>query len=69
MIGLLGDFNHTRLIATHDLDLVIDVCPRTIVLYRGVVAADGPTQEIFRDEALLERCNLESPLSMQRFRS
>ena len=65
LIGLLGDFTHSRLIATHDLDLVLDVCPRTIVLYQGEVAADGPTREIFSDTALLERCNLESPLCMQ----
>ncbi|MDO9508335.1 MAG: ABC transporter ATP-binding protein [Thermovirgaceae bacterium] len=69
LIGLLGDFTHTRLIATHDLDLVLDVCPRTIVLHRGEIAADGHTEEIFRDEGLLERCSLEPPLCMQGVRS
>jgi len=65
LIDLLVGFPHTRLIAAHDLDLVLDVCPRTIVLHRGEVAADGPTLEIFRDKVLLERCSLEPPLSLQ----
>lgn len=68
LIGLLGNFTHTRLIATHDLDLVLDICPRTIILHRGEVAADGPTREIFSDEGLLGRCDLEPPLCMQKSR-
>lgn len=65
LIGLLRDFRHTRIFTSHDLDMVLDLCDRTIVLNEGVVAADGPTLEIFRDEALLARCRLEKPLSMQ----
>ncbi len=63
LINLLGTFHHTKIIATHDLDLVLDLCPRTIVMHRGSVAADGPTGAIFADDALLERCHLERPLS------
>lgn len=66
LIGLPGDFTHTRLIATHDL--VLHVCPRTIILHRGKVAAKGPTPEIFRNEGLLRRCDLEPPVCMQRVR-
>jgi cobalt/nickel transport system ATP-binding protein len=65
LIDLLKKFTHTRLIATHDLDLVLDVCPRTIVLHEGTVAEDGPTVEIFRDLDLLQRCRLEPPLRLQ----
>lgn len=65
LINLLKGFEHTKIIATHDLDMVVDVCERTIVLSEGRVAADGPTLEIFSDEALLARCNLEKPLRMQ----
>jgi len=65
LIALLGEFSHTRIIATHDLDLVLDLCPRTIVLHEGRVRADGPTLEIFRDAALLAECRLEKPLQMQ----
>ena len=63
LIEQLKSFQHTKIIATHDLDLVLDVCPRTIIVLQGKVAADGPTSEVFSDLPLLERCNLEQPLS------
>ncbi len=66
LMALVKEFHHTRLIASHDLDMVAEVCERTIVLHEGRVAADGATHEIFRDGALLARCRLEKPLSMQR---
>lgn len=65
LIQLLHDFHHTKIFTSHDLDMVLDVCQRTIVLHDGVVAADGPTEEIFRDERLLAACRLEKPLSLQ----
>jgi cobalt/nickel transport system ATP-binding protein len=63
LIALLRSFSHTKVIATHDLDLVLDVCSRVLVLHRGQVAADGPPARIFGDTALLARCHLEPPLS------
>jgi cobalt/nickel transport system ATP-binding protein len=65
LIGLLRDFRHTRIFTSHDLDMVLELCERTIVLKDGQVRADGPTLEIFQDEALLAECRLEKPLSMQ----
>jgi cobalt/nickel transport system ATP-binding protein len=65
LIALLREFHHTKIIATHDLDLVLDLCERTIVLHGGKVMADGPTGEIFADDRLLATCRLEKPLSMQ----
>ena len=65
LIELLKTFEHSLIIATHDLDLVLDLCPRTIVLKEGRVAADGPTREIMADEELLAACNLEKPLRLQ----
>jgi len=65
LIGLLKSFHHTRIIASHDLDLVLDVCERTIIIHEGEVTADGPTAEIFQDEALLARSHLEKPLRLQ----
>jgi len=65
LISLLGEFTHTRIFATHDLDMVLELCPRTIVMHGGRVTADGPTVDIFRDDALLSRWGLERPLSMQ----
>ena len=65
LIGLLREFRHTRIFTSHDLDMVLDVCPRTIVLFEGTVMADGPTGDIFADDALLSKCRLERPLAMQ----
>jgi cobalt/nickel transport system ATP-binding protein len=65
LMGLLREFRHTRIFTSHDLDMVLDLCERTIVLHEGEVKADGPTIVIFRDDALLARCRLERPLSMQ----
>jgi cobalt/nickel transport system ATP-binding protein len=65
IIAILKEFTHTKIIATHDLDLVLDLCPRTIVLNNGQVRSDGLTLEIFRDDELLAECHLERPLSMQ----
>ena len=61
LINLLGDMQRTMLIATHDLRLVRDLCPRTVVLDEGRIAADGPTGDILADEALLEAHGLEKP--------
>ncbi|KIE42697.1 MULTISPECIES: energy-coupling factor ABC transporter ATP-binding protein [Geobacter] len=65
LMGLLRDFSHTKIITSHDLDMVMDLCERTIVLRGGKVAADGPTREIFGNDELLAACRLERPLSMQ----
>ncbi|RMG57302.1 MAG: ABC transporter ATP-binding protein [Deltaproteobacteria bacterium] len=65
LIGLLRKFEHTKIIASHDLDLILDVCERSIVIREGEVAADGPTEEILTDKGLMEENNLELPLSLQ----
>jgi cobalt/nickel transport system ATP-binding protein len=65
LIAQLRLFEHTKIVASHDLDLVLDVCDRTIVLAAGRVAADGPTREVLDDGPLLARCRLERPLRLQ----
>lgn len=65
LIGLVTTFEHTRIIATHDLDLVLDLCSRTLVMRRGRVVAGGPTEELLRDTVLLEESQLELPLRLQ----
>jgi cobalt/nickel transport system ATP-binding protein len=65
LIELLKTFSHTKIIATHDLDMAIDVCDRTIVICEGVITADGSTLKLLRDETLLEQSGLEKPLRMQ----
>lgn len=59
LIGLLQELPQTMLAATHDLRLVAEVFPRTIILNGGQVVADGPTVELLSDEQLLEAHGLE----------
>ncbi len=65
LIAQLREFEHTKIIASHDLDLVHDVCRRTIVLDGGTVAADGPTAEVLTRRDVLARARLEPPLRLQ----
>jgi len=65
LIQLLKTFDHSKIIASHDLDMVLEVCERTIILENGRIAADGKTQELLTDEKLLEENGLEKPLSLQ----
>ena len=62
----MAELPHTKVIATHDLDLVLDLCDRVIILRRGEVFADGKPMELFRNPELMEEAGLEIPLSMQR---
>jgi cobalt/nickel transport system ATP-binding protein len=65
LIELLKTFKHSKIIATHDLDMVLDICERTIIINNGKIEADGPTVDIFQDEKLLNNCHLEKPLRLQ----
>jgi len=65
LMTLLKDFRHTKIFTSHDLDMVLELCERTIVLHDGEIIADGPTLDIFCDDALLAQCRLEKPLTMQ----
>lgn len=61
LIELMRSFHHTRIIATHDLELVVEVCSRVIVLDDGQVVADGPTRAVLDDESLMLAHGLERP--------
>lgn len=65
LIALLRSLPQTLLIASHDLDMVYDVCDKVIVLLNGVVAAQGETKALLRNEALMNECLLETPLRFQ----
>ena len=65
LIELLQGFGQTLIIATHDLDMVLDLCPRTLVLGEGTIIADGASAVILQDAALLAAARLEKPLRLQ----
>ncbi len=61
LINLLKTLPQTAIISSHDVRLVQELCPRTVVLDAGHVVADGPTEVILHDDALLEAHGLEKP--------
>lgn len=65
VIGLLKGFKHTKIVTSHDLDMVLEVSERIIVIKEGEIAADGTTEEILANVELLESCGLEQPLALQ----
>ena len=64
VIEIVHGLPQTRLIASHDLDMILDTCDRVLLLSDGRVAADGPADALLRDKALLEAHRLELPLSL-----
>ena len=63
-IHLLNQLDQLKIIATHDLDMILDTCERAILINQGEIIKDGDTQEILRDKKLLEENGLELPLSL-----
>jgi cobalt/nickel transport system ATP-binding protein len=61
LINLLRDLPITMLISTHDMRMVQELFPRTIVMDDGRIVADGMTQEILDDETFLNEHGLEKP--------
>lgn len=59
--ALLREIPATKLIATHDLELVVELCDRAVVLDHGAVVADGPALELLNDEPLMLAHGLERP--------
>ncbi len=61
LINLLRGLEQTMLVSTHDMKLVAEVFPRTLIVDEGLLVADGVTADILADGALLERHGLEQP--------
>ena len=64
LIHILNSFDHLKIIASHDLDLILDTCERTVLLSGGKIICDGPTRDILTDKKLLETNGLELPLCL-----
>ena len=65
VINTIKRLSQTRLIASHDLDMILDVCDKVILLSHGEIAADGKASDILQDKSLLEENHLELPLRLQ----
>ena len=66
LIDLLKRLKPTKVVASHDLDMVMEICSRVILLDRGRIAAAGNTPDILGDKGLLEAHSLELPPSFSR---
>ena len=64
VINTIRSLPQTKLITSHDLDMILDTCQRVILLSAGRIAADGPAEEILRDKALLESHRMELPFCL-----
>jgi ABC-type cobalamin transport system ATPase subunit len=69
LIQQLGDLQNARVLASHDLEMVLDLCTRVLVLNRGLLMAEGEPAQILADTELMESCSLEVPHSLRRHRS
>ena len=64
VINTIRELRQTKLITSHDLDMILDTCERVILLSGGAVAADGPADQILRDRELLEANRMELPFCL-----
>ena len=62
LINILNRLNQAKIIASHDLNMIMDTCERTILLSDGKIIKDGNTKEILLDKELMEESGLELPL-------
>lgn len=65
VINTVKQLPMTRIIVSHDLDLVLETCRRVVLMSHGQIAADGDAKTILRDKALLEANRMELPLCFQ----
>lgn len=64
VIRMLNSLPQTKIIASHDLDMILETCDRVLLLGQGKLLADGSAEEILRDKELLEESSLELPFCL-----
>ncbi len=65
LIELIAGLPATLIVATHDLELVLSLCSRTVLMDRGKIWSDGETRSLLADSGLMETHGLEVPLSLR----
>jgi cobalt/nickel transport system ATP-binding protein len=65
LIALIGTLGGTRVIASHDLELILRTCERTLLLDHGQLIADGPTRTVLANAVLMDEHGLEVPASLK----
>jgi len=64
LVEIVGGLDVTTLVVTHDLSLALELCPRSVVLDHGAIAADGATRALLSNPALLQAHRLDLPFGM-----
>ena len=64
LISIIGRTDITVVVATHDLDMVLDVCKRVMIMKNGMIDSDGDVPGVLKDKEYMESCGLELPLSL-----
>ena len=65
LINLLSRLSVTKIIAGHDLELILELCNRVVILDKGRIVADGETRRILSNSLIMEQHSLEVPLSLR----
>jgi cobalt/nickel transport system ATP-binding protein len=64
LIDTLNRLDYVKLIASHDLDMILETCERVILISEGGIVCDGPAEVLLSNKELLEQNGLELPLSL-----
>jgi len=67
LIALLKPLPQALLVASHDLELILELCPRVLVMDDGRICADGPARQVLGDAALMHAHGQEVPFSLRPF--
>jgi cobalt/nickel transport system ATP-binding protein len=62
LADILRSLDITMLMVTHDLPYALELCPRALVMNRGVIVGDGPTVDVLSDDSLMRANRLELPI-------
>ncbi len=65
LMNVLCRLKQTKVVATHDMEMALEICDRVIVMHEGKIAADGSPEAVFKNTELLKNCRLEKPYSMK----
>ncbi|NEQ49542.1 MAG: energy-coupling factor ABC transporter ATP-binding protein [Leptolyngbya sp. SIO3F4] len=64
LITFMQGLQQTMVIASHDLEFLLEVCDRTLIMYQGKIVADGHPQDIMSNDSLMHTYGLEKPHSL-----
>ncbi|MDR1377665.1 MAG: energy-coupling factor ABC transporter ATP-binding protein [Synergistaceae bacterium] len=59
VIEILKTLDQSMILATHDLNMALEICSRVLIMNGGRIAAEGPLPDLLKDEKLLSENGLE----------